>query len=154
MLSILFSFLCFLLLFHIYSPIKTSVALVHCGVYYFIHTQSYPVNTLVIVMKRNYKKSSIYVANKSRKLGQLPNTMHIFRLFQFSTVDSFYRSLCALCCFLGYRSLVYVYSSLNLLRTILYFFLFQLFFFRSLSISVCDFADDVHSFILLSFRYF
>lgn len=53
-LSILFSFLCFLLLFHIYSLIKTSVALVHCGVYYFIHThtQSYPINTLVIVMKK------------------------------------------------------------------------------------------------------
>lgn len=51
------------------------------------------VNTLVIVMKRNYKKAAYMWRIKCRKLGQFPNTMHIFRLFQFSTVGFAFKLL-------------------------------------------------------------
>lgn len=65
------------------------------------HTHTHKLTPTLIRSLIHY----IYMANKSRKLGQFPNTKRCtyFRLFQFSTVDlrsaaSFY-SICVFCFF-------------------------------------------------------
>lgn len=116
---------------------------------------------------------------KYRKLGQFPNTMHIFRLFQFSTVGfAFKTTILYMCvcttffqlvffsaqCFLFTCdfSLVYVYSSPNRLRSffsllsllliLLLLHLFRRFFLFQIVIPF-EFADDVHLFVFFVFLF-